>query len=61
MQVEGKLSKKQTDKLIRNEKKLKDSVTNMELTGKKVAEISNKINLERFKWQNPLLIALIAS
>lgn len=53
--LKGELSRKDTKKLIRNEKKLKDAQTETEITAGKIIEESNRINLERFRWTNPIL------
>ncbi len=59
--LQGMLSNKQTSKLIRNEKKLVDAGTNLKLSGDKIIEETNRVNLKRFEIQNPMMKEFISS
>lgn len=53
--INGKLSNGETKKLVRNQRKLKNSTTEFQITQTEIAKETNLINLERFDQLNPLL------
>ena len=53
--IKGKLSNGETKKLVRNQRKLKNSTTEFQITQDEIAKQTNQINLERFEQLNPLL------
>lgn len=56
----GKLSDKETNKLIRNERKLKTEEDNTKLSSDKIIKETNKLNIKRFDFQNPILKEFIS-
>lgn len=53
--IKGQLTNNETKKLVRNQRKQKNSATEYELVKKQIVLDTNKINLERFELLNPLL------
>lgn len=58
--LKGQLSKKDTDKIVRNEQKLKSAEINLDVTAKKIIDETDRINVKRFQWHNPILREFIS-
>ena len=59
--IKGQLSKRETEKLIRNEKKLIHAQTECKVAADCIVKESDWINLDRFKWTNPMISEFVSS
>lgn len=59
--LKGTLATKDVEKLNRNERKYQNSIDNYELSSQNVTKETNKINLERFRYFNPIIGEYISS
>ena len=58
--IKGQLTNSETKKLVRNQRKTKNSATEYELIKKQIVLDTDKVNLERFELLNPLLKEFIS-
>lgn len=59
--LKGQLTDGDVKKLNRNEKKLKDSLINMDISAQNIVKESNRINIERFQFFNPIIGEYVSS
>lgn len=59
--LKGQLSEKEVKKKNRNQKKLRDAQSSMQISSENIIKETNKLNLERFKFFNPIVGEYISS
>lgn len=59
--LKGQLNKKEIERLNRNERKHNEAISNYEISSQNIIKETNKINLERFKYFNPIIGEFISS